>query len=51
MKELIDKIIQDLGEDKPIRGILLKAQIVASKLGNKEFEDWIRNEQNGYPDA
>ena len=51
MKEIINKIIQDLGDDKPIKGILLKAQIVASKLGNNDFEMWIRNEQNGYPDA
>ena len=32
MKNLVDRIIQDLGEDKPIKGILLKAQIVASSL-------------------
>ena len=51
MKEIINKIIQDLGDDKPIKGILLKAQIFASKLGNNDFEMWIRNEQNGYPDA
>jgi len=51
MKDMINKIIQDLGEDKPINGILLKAQIIASKLDNKEFEVWINNEQNGYPDA
>ncbi len=50
MKDLINNIIQDLGDDKPIKGILLKAQIVASNLGNKEFETWINNEQNGYPD-
>ena len=49
MKDIINKIIQDLGDDKPIKGILLKSQIVASKLNNKEFEKWIRNEQNGYP--
>lgn len=51
MKELINKIIQDLGEDKPIKTLLLKAQIIASKLNNKEFEEWIHNEQNGYPRA
>lgn len=51
MKGLIDKIIADLGDDKPIKGILLKAQIVASKLGNADFQEWISNEQNGYPSA
>lgn len=51
MKNLVDRIIQDLGEDKPIKGILLKAQIVASKLNNNDFKTWIENEQNGYPDA
>lgn len=50
MKKLIDSIIQDLGDDKPIKGILLKAQIIAHKLGNQTFKDWIYNEQNGYPD-
>ncbi len=47
IKDIIDKIIQDLGDDKPIKGILLKAQIVASQLNNKEFEEWIKSEQNG----
>ena len=51
IKDIIDKIIQDLGDDKPIKGILLKAQIVASQLNNKEFEEWIKSEQNGYSDA
>lgn len=51
MKDIINNIIKDLGEDKPIKGILLKAQIVASKLDNKEFGEWIHNEQNGYPNA
>lgn len=51
MKELVNKIIHDLSNNKPISEILLKTQVVASKLGNKEFEEWIRNEQNGYPDA
>lgn len=49
MKELINKIIQDLGEEKSIKTILLKSQIIASKLNNKDFEEWIHNEQNGYP--
>ena len=31
LKKLIEKIIQDLGDDKPINSILLKAQIVAAK--------------------
>lgn len=48
MNKLIDSIIQDLGDDKPIKGILLKAQIIAHKLGNQQFKDWINNEQNGY---
>lgn len=51
IKELINVIIQDLGEDKSIKGILLKSQIVASKLNNEELKTWIENEQNGYKDA
>lgn len=51
MKAMINKIIQDLGDDRPIKGILLKTQIVASRLGNEDFETWIKNEQNSYPNA
>lgn len=51
MKDLINKIIQNLGEAKLIKTILLKAQIIAAKLNNREFEEWIHNEQNGYPTA
>lgn len=47
-KNIIDKIIQDLGDDRPIKRILLKAQILASQLNNKEFAEWINSEQNGY---
>lgn len=39
MKELINKIIQDLGDEKPISGILLKSQIVASELGNPQIRN------------
>lgn len=49
LKKLIERIIQDLGDDKPINSILLKAQIVAANLENENFSTWIRNEQNGYP--
>lgn len=50
MKELINQIIQDLGANKPIDGILLKTQVVAHKLKNNEFLQWVKNEQNGYED-
>ena len=50
MKELINQIIQDLGANKPIDGILLKTQVVAHKLKNEEFLQWVKNEQNGYED-
>lgn len=51
MEELITEIIKDLGSGKPINGILLKSQIIASELNNSTFSDWISNEQNGYPNA
>ncbi|WP_288946401.1 hypothetical protein [uncultured Porphyromonas sp.] len=51
MTNLIDNIIKDLGDDKPIKGILLKSQILGSKLQNKEFQDWIHNEQCGYKNS
>lgn len=37
LKKLIERIIQDLGDDKPINSILLKAQIVAANLENEKL--------------
>ena len=47
----MEELIKGLGADKPINGILLKSQIVASELNNADFSEWVANEQNGYPDA
>lgn len=51
LKKLIETIIQDLGDNRPVKGILLKAQIVAAQLENENFTTWIKNEQNGYPNS
>lgn len=51
LKKLINSIIEDLAEDKSISSLLLKAQVIAAKLGDKDFATWIQNEQRGYPNA
>lgn len=51
MRELIKKVIADLSDDKPIQGILLKVQVIAHKLHNEEFIQWVHQEQNGYSDV
>lgn len=48
MVDHINKIIQQLGDDAPINGILLQTQIVAYKINNEAFKKWIYNEQHGY---
>lgn len=51
IKYLIQGVIQDLADDKPIKSILLKSKVIASKLQNKNFESWIDKESLGYDDA
>lgn len=51
MVDLINKIIQQLGEDASINGILLQTQIVAYKINNEDFKKWIYNEQHGYKNS
>lgn len=48
IKDLINSIIKDLIDDAPISKIMLKAQAIASNLGNDKFAEWIKREQNGY---
>ncbi len=51
MKELIQHIITDIGDNKSISDILLDAQIIAYELKNEDFSNWIRHEQQGYPNS
>ena len=51
IKNLINSVICDLGDDKPISSILLRTQIIAAQLKDEDFTQWIYNEQHGYPDT
>ncbi|RJO61130.1 MAG: hypothetical protein C4542_07115 [Dehalococcoidia bacterium] len=49
---LLQEIQRDLvNESADITNILRKCKILAAKLGNKEFDDWLENELNGYSDT
>ncbi|MBA1333753.1 MAG: hypothetical protein HPY66_0146 [Firmicutes bacterium] len=37
-----------VSSDNKIADILRKCKILAARLGNKEFEEWVENELNGY---
>lgn len=37
-----------LSKDANIESLLRKAYVIAKKLKLKEFEDWIKQEQDGY---
>lgn len=50
-KVLAEKIIIDLTTGESMSTILLKVQLLASLLGNDEFNTWLKNEQYGYTDA
>lgn len=44
-----DEIQNDILGTTDLSSILRKAKIIAYKLKNKEFKNWIENELNGYP--
>jgi hypothetical protein len=47
--EWIDGIIQDLvSTDKKLKDTLLKVQVLAFKLENKQLKEWVECEMNGY---
>lgn len=50
LKESIDNVISHLTDEYSISTILLKSQVIAHQLHNKEFSKWIECEQNGYDD-
>ena len=51
VKTLIEGVINDLTDDAPISRILLKAQAISHFLDLQEFSEWIKLEQNGYPEG
>lgn len=50
LKYLINKIQLDIIGFIPLPAILLTAKVVASKLGNEDFKQWVKYELDGYPD-
>ena len=49
LKKQIESIIEDLVNNASISSILLKAQAIAFYLKDDTFSNWIKAEQNGYP--
>ena len=50
-KEVADTLAKSLITGESIASIMLKAQMLASLLENEEFSNWVRYEQNGYPEG
>ncbi|MDE6206301.1 MAG: hypothetical protein K2M55_00655 [Muribaculaceae bacterium] len=50
-KEVADTLAKSLITGGSIASIMLKAQMLASLLENEEFSNWVRYEQNGYPEG
>lgn len=50
-KEVADTLAKSLITGESITSIMLKAQMLASLLENEEFSNWVRYEQNGYPEG
>lgn len=49
--KLIDEAIELVGNaEAPLSSAFIKAQIIAHKLQNRDFAQWVRNELQGYPE-
>lgn len=48
IKEQIEDVIKNLTDGTCLETILLKAQVIAFKLKNESFSDWVDKEQNGW---
>lgn len=47
-KSMIESIIEDLSNNIDVSLFALKIKLIASKLRNKKFNSWIKNELEGY---
>jgi len=47
-KQLIESLIKDLYENKPLSDVFLKLQVVVYLLKNEQLTEWFNNENNGY---
>lgn len=48
VKDVVNSLISDITNDASISKILLKAQVIAFYLNDKQFSQLIKNEQQGY---
>ena len=50
MEKIVIQLQEEaLSNETDILSLMRKAYFIARKLNLKEFEEWISNEQNGYP--
>jgi len=47
-KQLIESLIKDLYENKPLSDVFLKLQVIVYLLKNEQLTEWFNNESNGY---
>jgi len=47
-KQLIESLIKDLYENKPLSDVFLKLQVVVYLLKNEQLTEWFNDENNGY---
>jgi len=47
-KQLIESLIKDLYETKPLTDVFLKLQVIVFLLKNEQLTEWFNNENNGY---
>lgn len=47
-RKIVHEIITDIANGAQINKVLFKAQIIASNIGNENFTNYIRREQQGY---
>jgi len=48
IKQLIESLIKDLYENKPLSDVFLKLQVIVYSLKNEQLTEWFNNENNGY---
>ena len=50
INQICEEIVYDITRKAAISEILLKTQVLSSLVDIEEFCQWVRNEQNGYPE-
>ena len=50
INQICEEIVYDITRKAAISEILLKTQVLSSMVDIEEFSQWVKNEQNGYPE-